>query len=174
MAGPKGYVWAGLIGGLISSTNVTLTFSRISRREPGAQPALAAGIAGASFVMYLRIAAASAVLDSSLAAALLRYTAIPALLGALVSAMLARAPANGDESSPLQGNPLQLSAALQMGALFQGVILAVNAARGRFGAAGLLVSAAVLGLTDMDALTLSMVKAVQGGEEVPLAAKAIG
>ena len=34
LAGPgRGYIWTGFLGGLISSTNVTWTFSRLSGRE---------------------------------------------------------------------------------------------------------------------------------------------
>jgi uncharacterized membrane protein (DUF4010 family) len=71
-------------------------------------------------------------------------------------------------------NPLQLWSALQLVVLFQVVMMLVNAVRDRFGAAGLLTSAAVLGLTDVDALTISMVKSAQTGSAVEIAAKAVG
>ena len=80
--------------------------------------------------------------------------------------------ASGD-SEPLK-NPLQLLSALQLAVLFQVVMMLVNAVRDRFGAAGLLTSAAVLGLTDVDALTISMVKSAQSSSAVATAAKAIG
>ena len=53
-------------------------------------------------------------------------------------------------------NPLQLSGALQMAVLFQVMLMVVHAARGYGGAAGVFTSAAMLGLTDVDALTVSM------------------
>jgi uncharacterized membrane protein (DUF4010 family) len=51
-----------------------------------------------------------------------------------------------------------------MAALFQVVLFVVAAMRRYFGSRGLMVSGAVLGLTDVDALTISMTKlaAVEG------------
>jgi uncharacterized membrane protein (DUF4010 family) len=70
-------------------------------------------------------------------------------------------------------NPLQLLAALQMATLFQLVIFLVNTAREVFGDAGVLTTAAVLGLTDVDALTLSMAREVARNAAVDTAASAI-
>lgn len=72
------------------------------------------------------------------------------------------------------GNPLQLPAALQMAALFQAVLMAVYVARERWGASGVFTSAAVLGLTDVDALTVSMAKDVAYALSPTTAAMAIG
>jgi uncharacterized membrane protein (DUF4010 family) len=60
-----------------------------------------------------------------------------------------------------------------MAVLFQAVFFAVHAARAVWGDAGLIASAAVLGLTDVDALTIAMVKSASGGVPVALAARAI-
>ena len=70
-------------------------------------------------------------------------------------------------------NPLQLGAALQMAALFQIVLYAVAFTRGEFGHAGILGSAAVLGLVDMDALTVSMSQVTSTGTDAAIAAQAI-
>ena len=70
-------------------------------------------------------------------------------------------------------NPLQVRSALEMALLFQGVLYAVWFARDWFGGAGLLASGAVLGLTDIDALTLSMARAAAGGTALDVAARAI-
>lgn len=159
VAGPgRGYVLTGLLGGLISSTNVTWTFSRLSRREPEMAAPLALGVIGACTVMYFRVFTALLVLERGMAAELLWYLAAPAVTGvAMVAFGLRRgAAAEGDAPAP---NPLQLGAALQMALLFQGVLYAVHWAREWGGGAGLVVSGAVLGLTDVDALTLSMARA---------------
>jgi uncharacterized membrane protein (DUF4010 family) len=52
-------------------------------------------------------------------------------------------------------NPLRLVGALQMAVLFQAVLLAVHLARESWGTSGVFTSAAILGLTDVDALTVS-------------------
>ena len=70
-------------------------------------------------------------------------------------------------------NPLQLAGALQMAVLFQVVLMAVHVAREWWGASGVLTSAAVLGLTDVDALTVSMARGVAQTVSPPIAATAI-
>ena len=70
-------------------------------------------------------------------------------------------------------NPLNLWGALQMAALFQLVLMAVYFARQGFGTVGVFTSAAVLGLTDVDALTVSMARGMAGTIPVEVAAAAI-
>jgi len=63
---------------------------------------------------------------------------------------------------PEQGNPAELKSALVFGALYALVLLAVAFARERFGNAGLYTVAAISGLTDVDAITLSTSRLVEG------------
>jgi uncharacterized membrane protein (DUF4010 family) len=70
-------------------------------------------------------------------------------------------------------NPLQIGPALQMAATFQVVLFAVQLVRRLFGDVGLLVSGAVLGLTDVDALTISMARTSANGIDPKVAAQAI-
>ncbi len=70
-------------------------------------------------------------------------------------------------------NPLQVVSALQMTVLFQMVLFAVYAVRSQWGDIGLLLSGAVLGLTDVDALTISMAKSAEGQIPIAVAAEAI-
>jgi uncharacterized membrane protein (DUF4010 family) len=79
------------------------------------------------------------------------------------------APAGDDSGQPR--NPLQFVPALQMAITFQIVLMIVGWAHGRLGAAGMLASGAVLGITDVDALTISMART--SGITSDLAAKAI-
>jgi uncharacterized membrane protein (DUF4010 family) len=72
-----------------------------------------------------------------------------------------------------QRNPLQLGSALQMAALFQVVLMAVFVARETWGTSGVFTSAAVLGLTDVDALTISMARDVARVVSPGVAATAI-
>lgn len=168
----RGYPLAGLLGGLMSSTSVTLTFARMSRAEPTLAPALATGAIAASTVLFLRIAAAVAVLHLPLLPQLGIGLLVPAVVGACAAALAWRAN-HGGEGTALPGNPLQLRTALEMAVLFQGVLYAVWRARDVFGQAGVLASGAVLGLTDMDALVLSMARGAARGEALDLAARAI-
>jgi uncharacterized membrane protein (DUF4010 family) len=159
IVGPgRGYLVSGLIGGLVSSTNVTLTFARLSRRHRSMERALAFGAVGANAVLYPRVLVAVGVLNPALLLPVIPYLAAPALVVAIVTAVGARkSDPDGKGAGNLPtSNPLQLSAAVQMALLFQAVIMVVGLARARWGQAGMFSTAAVLGLTDVDALTVSM------------------
>lgn len=172
--GPRrGYLVAGLLGGVISSTSVALAFSRTSRQERDIALPLALGVVAASAVMYPRMLLATAVLGPPVALALLPYLLPPLLVAALVVAFgLRRAPTPATKVAAA-ANPLQVAAALQMAVLFQFVLLAVAAAHARFGDLGVLLSGAVLGLADVDALTISMARSSAEGLQAATAAQAI-
>jgi uncharacterized membrane protein (DUF4010 family) len=174
LVGPgRGYLVAGLLGGLASSTNVTLTFARTSRLEPTVDRALAFGVIAANAMLYPRVLAATAILNPAVAIPLLGYLLLPAVVAAFAAAAGVRRSSTGDGTELPQRNPLQLIAALQMAVLFQGVLMAVYAIREFWGAAGVFTSAAVLGLTDVDALTVSMARDVAETISPAVAATAI-
>ena len=174
LVGPgHGYLVTGLLGGLISSTNVTLTFARMSRATPAMDRSLAFGTAAANAMLYPRVLVATAILNRAVVSPLIPYLALPGLTASLAAAMgVRRSPAEAaPEVSPQ--NPLQLMAALQMTALFQVVLMAVHVAGEVWGRSGVLTSAAALGLTDVDALTVSMARGVSEAMSPSVAAMAI-
>ena len=172
-----GYLVAGLLGGIVSSTSVTLSFSRASRTEDVAfgRP-LAFGVIGACTVLFVRVMAAVSVLYAPLAMALAPLLAAPFLVGIVAILFgLWRAPeSHPDLNAPK--NPLQFGAALQMALLFQVVLLLVEGVRAIWGDVGLVVSGAILGLADVDALMISMARtaAVSGAVGAPALAVAVG
>ncbi|HTK68494.1 MAG TPA: MgtC/SapB family protein [Candidatus Eisenbacteria bacterium] len=169
-----GYALAGLLGGLVSSTNITFAFSRESREDPSLSGALALGILAACAVLFLRVAVSAAVLNTSLMVAVLPYLAAPFLVAAaLVLVGWKRAQASRGEEAGEPSNPLHLRSALQMAALFQIVLFAVYLATKHWGDSGLLASGAILGLTDMDALTISMARTASDPALVRTAAQAV-
>lgn len=173
-AGPKrGYAVAGLLGGLVSSTAVTLDFSRQSKQHPALAPGLALGILAASTLVAVRVGVLAAALAPALGWKALRYLAPPFLVGVAVVLLLLRR-SRSDAAPAEMTNPLALGAALRMALLFQAVLYALTWTRGVFGARGVLWSAMLLGLTDMDALTFSMAKLGGDSEQVGVAARALG
>lgn len=174
LVGPRhGYVVTGLLGGLVSSTNVTLTFARMSRTDPGVDRALALGAVCANAVLYPRVLVATAVLNSAVVPPLLLCFAAPACAAALLAIIGTRR--SSDETVPTMPlrNPLQLAGALQMAVLFQAVLTAVHVTQKWWGTSGVFSSAAVLGLTDVDALTMSMARGVARAISPDAAATAI-
>jgi uncharacterized membrane protein (DUF4010 family) len=169
----QGYLVAGLLGGLVSSTNVTLTFARASRTEPNADRALAFGALAANAMLYPRVLVATAVLNLPLLPLVARYLALPGLAALVAAIAGARRSRGEDAAESTIANPLQLTAALHMAAVFQAVLMIVSAARHVWGEAGVFSSAAVLGLTDVDALTVSMARGVAYTASLETAAVAI-
>jgi uncharacterized membrane protein (DUF4010 family) len=168
----RGYQATGLLAGIVSSTSATLTFARQSRSEPSLARPLAIGAIGACTMLFPRVIVALLVLNADVAVAILPYLLPPLVIGILM--LLFRWRTNpGSSGQSEMTNPLQLVPALQMAVTFQVVLVAVEWAHRRFGSGGLLASGAVLGLTDVDALTISMAKSALGGVTPQIAAQAI-
>lgn len=174
IVGPEhGYPLTGALAGIVSSTNATFTFARLSRAQHAPDATLAAGAVAACTVLFPRVLIATAVLDRRVAAALLPYLLAPFLLGLLVVILWLRVRHGEHTPGAAPANPLQIWPALQMAATFQVVMFVVELARRWFGEGGLLATGAVLGLTDVDALTISMARAATNGLPVETAAQAI-
>jgi uncharacterized membrane protein (DUF4010 family) len=155
----RGLAIAGLLGGMVSSTAVTLTHSRMShdRHLPGLS--LAAGVMGANALMFIRVLLASLALEPRLSLVLWPSLVAPPLIGFALFWIGVRKRSGDSEPEREDKNPLQIVAALQMAVLFQIVLYAVSFATQQFGQQGLVGSAVLLGLADVDALTLSMSRA---------------
>jgi uncharacterized membrane protein (DUF4010 family) len=173
LAPAHGLLATGMLGGLISSTNVTWTFARMSRTEPHLSAGLAGGAIGANAMLFPRVVVAATILHAPLLVPLLSYLAAPALAAAVLAALAARRQHETGIAPADRHNPLQLRDALQMAAIFQAVLTIVYLSSRLWGRSGLLASAAVLGLTDVDALTMSMSRGVSDAAPEPIAAMAI-
>ena len=173
MTGAAGYPLTGLLGGLVSSTSVTLTFARLSKSHPSQDGPLATGAVAASTVLFFRVAVAVAILNATVLPVLVRYLAAP-FVASVLALLVAWRSLRGAHVEPTQlKNPLQLRAAIEMAVLFQMVLFAVHYVRSSVGEGALLASGFVLGLTDVDALTLSMTRSVASGTPIEAACRAI-
>ncbi len=151
----------GLLGGLVSSTATTLTFTKRSRQEPDQSASFAVAILLASLVMLGRVA----VVLSVVSVALLRVT-WPALLAMMVASAVvlfwvwrrsrSHDAGGGSAEVKAEANPFELSKAVRFALLFAVVSLAARAAEYWLGDSGLYLAGALGGLTDVDAITLSM------------------
>lgn len=176
LVGPRqGYAVAGLLGGFVSSTNVSLTFSRLSRLQPDAADGLATGVVAASTFVFLRVITAVAVINVGLVGDVARLLVPPLVVGVAVSLWgMSRQRAAPPAVSDVVQNPLQLGAALQMAVLFQVVLIALPVVQQYLGGQGVVASAVVLGLTDVDALTVSLARGAAANVPGQIAAFAIG
>ncbi len=157
MGAHRGLSVAGALGGVVSSTAVTLTFSRMSRTDEDLGSALARGVLAACTVLIPRVLIVSAFLNPSVSLALLPMLALPLVVG-LAFTFLGRGSQRAAPRAAAEptANPLRLMTAIQMALAFQAAMLAVMFAQRLWGSTGVYTGATVLGLTDVDALTVSM------------------
>jgi len=153
----------GLLGGLVSSTAVSLGFAQRSRTQPEQAPALALGILLAWTVMFFRVVLLVAVIAPVLARSLaLGIGALGALSLAIVY-VLRRKQRSTERATVSAGtNPFELGQAIRFGLLFGVVTFVARAAQVGLGDAGLYLAGALAGLTDVDAIALSMAQLAQG------------
>jgi uncharacterized membrane protein (DUF4010 family) len=184
----RGLGVTGLVGGFVSSTAVALGFSRRSRDEPQLALPLALGVIAACTVLVPRLFVVTAMLRPPLAVAMVPVLGPVLLTGLLIIGVALwrerdtrphrsgahPAVAGPPGPAPNGENPLGLKSSLQMAVAFQVVLFALAWIQQSAGQTGVMVSAMVLGLTDMDALTLSMTRFATDPAQVRLAAAAIG
>ena len=169
----RGYGVTGLLGGLVSSTAVALTFAKKSREVPAYPGSLGLGVVAACTVLIPRVLGITLVLSPPVAGRLAPYLVPPLLVGAaFVTWAVVRSRVGSASQSTFDSSPLRLVSAIKMAVAFQVVLLLMPAIQHLWGGAGVLGSAAVLGLTDMDALTYSMSRLGSTGA-ARLAARAI-
>jgi uncharacterized membrane protein (DUF4010 family) len=153
----------GLLGGLVSSTAVTLGFAQRSRQEPQQGEALALGILVAWTVMFVRVVVLVAAVSPGLAPRLglaMAALGVPSLAICLLLWRRQRATA-GTASVSAGANPFELGEAIRFGLLFGVITFVAKAAQVYLGDAGLYLAGAIAGLTDVDAIALSMAQLAQ-------------
>ena len=152
-----GLAVTGILGGLVSSTAVTLSFSQRSRQEPAMSSAFVLAIVVAWTIMFLRVVVIVGMVSRSLAGDLALALGLMAGAGLLVSLVLwQRTRFHGKGVVTAGPNPFELGEAIKFGLLFGVVTVVAKAAEVYLGETGLYIAGAVAGLTDVDAISLSM------------------
>jgi len=155
----RGLYLSGLLGGLVSSTAATVSFATRSREATTQATALAGAAGLASLVMLARVGILTAVVNSALLTMLGPFLGLSIAAGALaLIVLLRRAPAAQDQA-PQVTNPFRLAEALKFAGVYAVVLFAVEGASRYLGTWGVLAAAVLAGLTDVDAITLSLAAA---------------
>ncbi len=147
----------GLLGGLMSSTAVTLGFAQRSQQQPQQSAALALGVLVAWTVMFARVVVLVAAVEQTLAfriAIAMAAFGLPSL--AICAFLWWRQEAAHTASTSAGENPFELGQAIRFGLVFGVITFVAKAAQVYLGDAGLYLAGAVAGLTDVDAISLSM------------------
>ena len=165
--GSKGALLAGVLGGLISSTATTASVARRSRAAGTAVRSLAAVTLIASAVVFVRVIAEVVIAAPGAWPAML--PPLGAMMGWTLVVALAvhRMALKAGHPAAEESTPSELKGAVMFGLLYVAVLYGVALAKEHFGTTGLYTVAAISGLTDMDAITLSTSGLVQNGHVDP-------
>jgi uncharacterized membrane protein (DUF4010 family) len=156
----SGILLTGIFGGLASSTASTLAFSRRSRESPALSEHYALAVVAACTIMLPRVLLAVGIVNPELAVRLVTPFAIMAVPGlAFVTwVWIRRRPAHRPGDTPALGNPLGLLTAMKFAALYALIAFLVRVFRAQGWTDGLLPLSFVSGLTDLDAIALSLAR----------------
>jgi uncharacterized membrane protein (DUF4010 family) len=160
MAGAAaGIPLTGLLAGLASSTALTLQMARLARDQATDPNLPAAAVLLANATLFPRVLVIVALVQP----ALVRPLAVPLVVLTLLTALPAlllwrRRNAGADAAGVETRNPLALGSAVRFGLLLAVVMLLASLAVERFGDGGVLGLAAVSGVADLNAITLSVAR----------------
>jgi uncharacterized membrane protein (DUF4010 family) len=172
----QGIGLTGLLGGLVSSTAVTLSFSQRSQTQSELAKPFALAIMVAWTTMFLRVVAEVAALNTALLKVLWLPVAASAAVGLAYGLYLYFRQRTDEEGGVDFSNPFELGPAVKFGLLYAAILLFSKAAQTYLGNTGVYLSSAVAGLTDVDAITLSMAEMAgkgNNGVDLSTAARAI-
>lgn len=171
----RGMLFTGAIGGLVSSTAVTLAAAARAKEQPALGPVSALAAVLASTLMVLRVGAVCAAVSPPLLSKLAAPIIAMAVGGGLYTALLYRHARAAERTQGLEvANPFELSTALKFAGLYAAVLVASRAGTEWFGSKGAYATALIAGTTDVDAITLSMsALARDGGLPLEVAALAV-
>jgi len=168
-----GIAVTGILGGLASSTAVTFGLSEKSRdADSSVARYFALGIIIASTIMYFRVLFLAAAVAPGLSRALALPILVPGILGMAISLVLWRRKEGEAEAQLDVKNPMELGQAMKFALLFAVVLFAARAAHYYFGSAGAYIASALAGLTDVDAITVSMARLARDNVMAPSTAGA--
>ena len=159
LGGRMGLWVSGLVGGIVSSTSVSVAMGRLAGKDPAkAGGALQAALL-ASSVMYLRILVLVWIVHPDFGRALVWRLVALCLTGVLLAATVPRAATTeeGEGATSLQ-NPFEILPALGFAALFTLFSVATSVVKTFMGASGLVLLALVVGVVDIDPFILSAVR----------------
>ena len=154
---------SGLLGGIVSSTALTIAAGRLARKSPSRGPRALQSAILASSVMYVRIIVIVAVVNPLYG--MMAWWKI--LLIAGIGLLLSVVPAGtGDEvgTNEMESmqNPFEITPALVFAALFVVLLVVTSAVKSVLGVTGILALAGIVGVADVDPFVLSVVQNSSG------------
>ncbi len=170
----RGLGLSAIIGGIVSSTALTVSYAQMARQRPGLSLILSAGIVIASAMMFIRTLLVAAVIEPRLIQQL-QLPLLTMFVIAIVGGGILWRSGSTDEvgHEGIVEKPFALANALRFGVLLAAVMWIARYLHETYGDVGVYVVAAISGLVDVDPMTLSVSRAVADGLPVQTASIAI-
>jgi len=162
--GNRGLYLAGIIGGLASSTAVTITFSQKSKLNPNLSKHTAIAINLANSIMLIRVFIWVILFNINIAKEIALPFLIAFFVGFLYIYSLVKDNIYTQNETKMEfKNPLALGESLKYGILFGLIFAGVKVGHEYFGDSGTLIVSFIAGITDVDAITISLSKYALNG-----------
>lgn len=159
--GPKkGILLGGIVGGLVSSTAVTWVYAKKSKENENLAASCATAILAASSIMFIRVLIWTFIFNQTLFNRLFPAVALVFLsaIGITLFIFFKRQNLNLAETEIPLKKPLDLKGAIVFGLIYTVILLVVSYANENLGESGTLISSAIAGFSDIDAITISLSK----------------
>jgi uncharacterized membrane protein (DUF4010 family) len=174
----RGLGLTGLVGGLVSSTAVTLAVSARAKETPQVAGPCLLALLLASAVMFVRVLIEVAAVNAELLPQVLLPIGAMGVTGLSICGVVYWRGRSRDRSTEERAdievdNPFELGSAIKFGLLFAIVLFVAKAASVYMGSGGAYLTALLAGLTDVDAITLSMASLAKSDLEPSIAATSI-
>ena len=164
LLGPaRGLIAGGFFAGLVSSTAATLALSQRSREEKAPLRSLAVGIVLANVASVIAMLAIVGATNRELLDVAAPVFGAPIVLGSLIGLVALRFLDRVEQKAFTLSNPLELKSTAKLAAVLALVLVVAGAAGRYFGTAGIMITALVVGTTDVHAVTLAVATLVSGG-----------
>lgn len=152
----KGIGLTGFLGGLVSSTATTITFAKRSATEKGLSLSFSLAVLLACSTMFPRILVEVAVVNASLLKHLAITLGAMALAGFTVCFIIWRITGKEKTDDVPLANPFSITPAVKFGLLYAGIVLMTRFISVVAGDSGVYIVSILSGMTDVDAITLTM------------------
>jgi len=156
----RGILLTSILGGLVSSTLVTFTFSKKSKENPELSQNYAVGIFAAATIMIARVFLWVFIFNKSMLVSL----TLPLLIifftafGVALFFYNKQFEKQRSVDKIVLGDPLNIRNAVFFGVFYMGILLLVSYANQTYGANGIYFSSSISALTDVDAIAISVSK----------------
>lgn len=153
----RSIIITGVLGGFVSSTATTWYFTRLSKKNHESGSLEAAAIIMASSIMFPRMMIWLLLLNMGLLRALFIPLVLLGVIGLITGILISRGVHyESNEDIKYVHNPINLREALIFAVIYVAILLMVGYANRFYGDGGVYLASLISGLTDIDAITISL------------------